>query len=76
MCIYFFIFLCFYIVKIEISYLEYPVFDANAANIHIYEKKNVFMHTANILTYFEFPLKKKTNIRSLKENEYPKYYWE
>ena len=42
----------FYVVKkyIPISYLEYPVFDATAANIHIYQ--NLFscvLHTANTL---------------------------
>ena len=46
----------FYVVKknIPISYLEYPVFDATAANIHIYQ--NLFscvLHTANTLTCFE-----------------------
>jgi len=46
----------FYVVKkyIPISYLEYPVFDAIAANIHIYQ--NLFsyvLHTTNTLTFFE-----------------------
>jgi hypothetical protein len=46
----------FYVVKkyIPISYLEYPVSDATAANIHIYQ--NLFscvLHTANTLTCFE-----------------------
>jgi hypothetical protein len=61
------VFVFLYCEKKQISYLEYPVFDA-MWQIYIYIKKNVFMHTANALRYFEFPLLKKTNIQSLKEN--------
>ena len=54
--IYFKVWIFFYVVKkyIPISYLEYPVFDATVANIHIYQ--NLFscvLHTANTLTCFE-----------------------